>query len=138
MSRLKTVVNNLLILLLPVAFPCGINILDSYISRIVFRTYNPSGAYWLLLIYAVSGLLFAYIASRVEKDCGRKENAAVYIGSFVLVFIVASVYLTYIMGVFSFGRLIDYIDPLLLSLSLGYTLYAASKSIALYKRHAAK
>ena len=136
MSRLKTVANNLLILLWPVAFPCGINIIDSYISRIVFRTYNPSGAYWLLLIYAVSGLLFAYIASRIEKNCERKENVAVYIGSFVLVFIFASIYLTYIMGVFSFGRFIDYIDPLLLSLSLGYTMYAASKSIALYKRHA--
>jgi len=134
MSRLKTVINNLLILLWPVAFPCGINIIDSYISRIVLLTYNPSGAYWLLLIYAVSGLLFAYIASCIEKNCERKENVAVYIGSFVLVFIVASVYLTYIIGVFSFGRFIDYIDPLLLSLSLGFTLYAASKSIASYKR----
>ena len=135
MSRLKTVTNNLLILLWPAAFPCGINIIDSHISRIVLRTYDLSGAYWLLLIYTVSGLLFAFIASRIEKNCERKENVVVYVGSLILVIIVAFIILSSFTRVFSFGRFFDYIDPLLLSLSLGFTLYTASKSIVLYKRH---
>ena len=123
-------------MLWPVTFAFGINLIDSYVHRIVSRTYNPSGAYWLLLLYAISGMIFAYTASCLSKNCKQKANVAIHVISLVLVVVAACVYLTYLLGIVNYGAFVVYIDPTLLSLSLGYTLYTAIKSIKLNKKHA--
>ena len=138
MAKLKTIIFSLFVMLWPVTFAISINLIDSYVYRIVSRTYTPSGAYWLLLLYAISGLIFAYIASCIRKNCEQKANVVIHVISLVLVVIAAFVYLTYLLGIVNYGSFVVYIDPTLLSLSLGYTLYTATKSIMLYKKHESK
>ena len=76
MKKSVNIAYGLFIAIWPVVFIIGMDYFESHINEIISRTYNVWYIMFLLVIYAISGLIFAAIGYYQRENLKRTERVS--------------------------------------------------------------
>ena len=135
MKKVINIAHILLTALWPTAFIIIIGYADAYFRTIVLRTFDSSLYLWLMILFALSGLIFAALGLLSKEKCKRKDFLCAHISaSIILLFacILDTLPLTGASPVYS--SILSFGIWSFLPFVLGFTLFTTVRVVVLYKK----
>jgi len=137
MKKVLKILQILIIALWPIVFLLTIGPVESQLRLLASQTYKPLYTYYTVIIYAVSGCLFAVSGSCGKDGSWRRVIAGAHIvagASVLLFFILWAVDLA--TGIFfsTAGNILTSLNWNVLALVFGFTLCSAIRAIVLCRK----